>query len=171
MSHCIPTWSVVLITAVLTAPGAFGSATEQNRVCGIALDYAVGTIKPADDSSADNPTGASAQLTKHCSGPVIGTFSGVIYTPVQGSFISIDMRATCIRTGGFAYHCTVGEQVLAKHEHTILEGNYHPNPEADTITMIWPWLRSGQWQFEVLLGGDGEATVSRRTFTAVAAGK
>jgi hypothetical protein len=145
-----------------------GSFVGSPSLCAIAFDSSDITVIPPDNTTDDNPRAASVTFPKPCTGTVIGTFFSVTQTPVEGSFISIDMRATCIAGGGFPRHCSVGEQVLANQAHTIFESHVNADLKANSITMIWPQLREGVWEFAVLPGGDGTATLSSRTFTATA---
>jgi hypothetical protein len=136
-------------------------------VCGVAFDSQITFLVPPDDTTEDNAPAASTQLPKPCDGVVVGTFSANVFTPVQGSFISVDMRATCVGTGGYPRACTVGDAVLANPGHTVLQ-EYLLDAQSVSITLIWPRLRKGIWKFEVLPGGNRSAAVYHRNFTATA---
>jgi hypothetical protein len=171
----VPTVLVVwLCLEQATVAGAAESPSGKARInwafglCGTATSSKIAAIKPPDTSTDDNPPAAFVELSKACNGVVVGNFSANVNTPFEGTFISIDMRATCLATGGFPKPCSVGEQFLAKHAQTILQANYAPNPRENSITMIWPRLSPGIWRFEVLPGGDGKASLFNRNFTATA---
>jgi hypothetical protein len=132
--------------------------------CWIAFDTQTSTITPPDDSTSDNPPASTIDLRKPCVGEVIGTFSSEVSTTGAGSFIHIDMRATCIATGGFTSPCTVGTVAFASPGHTFFQNNVQPGIEVNTTTMVWNTLPRGVWRFQVLPGGGGGANLQFRTF-------
>ena len=146
-------------------PQVTGQAT--GGVCRMGFDTRNGTLTPPDDSTPDNTPAASASIRKTCSGTVVGAFTGEMSTSSAGGFIHLDMRATCIGTGGLAGPCTVGRQVFASPGHTFVETN-QSLLHTRSMTMVWTGLKRGIWRFEVLPGGDGKANLQFRTFVVEA---
>jgi hypothetical protein len=122
------------------------------------------TLTPPDDSTGDNTPAATVTFTKPCSGPVVGSFTSEVATNDAGEFIHLDMRATCVGTGGFTTHCTVGQQIPGNPGHTFFQNNVQPGAESNAVTMFWKALKRGKWTFEVLPGGNGTAALDFRTF-------
>src|SRR5690349_2836264 len=101
----------------VSAAAAKRIAAASAGPCWIAFDTQTSTLTPPDDSTTDNVPAHSIDLRKPCVGEVIGTFSSEVTAPA-GSFLHIDMRATCIATGGFTSPCTVGTVAFASPGHT-----------------------------------------------------
>jgi hypothetical protein len=80
-----------------------------------------------------------------------------------GGYITIDMRATCVRTAGFTNPCTVGQQVFAFPPHTYLQ-SARASAQTHSMIMAFPALKTGLWKFEVLPGGNNSAALQYRTF-------
>lgn len=137
--------------------------------CRMGFDTESSTLIPPDDSTADNAPAGVVGLTKACNGPVVGQFTGEVSTSTAGDFIHLDMRATCVGTGGFTTHCTVGEQVYASPGHTFFQ-NAQSGVQTHSMDMVWDLL-PGQWTFEVLPGGNNRANLQFRTFTVEAFAK
>jgi hypothetical protein len=160
-------------TAVLAATGdrarqartlaptaAVGTASGGG--CKAGYDTQTSVLTPPDDSTTDNPPAGSVTFTKSCTGAVVGQFTSETSIP-SGGFIHLDMIATCIGTGGFSTHCTVGQTVFAQPGHTFFSQNAS-GIETHAMDMVWPGLTKGQWTFTVRPGGNGTAFVDFRTF-------
>ncbi len=79
----------------------------------------------------------------------------------------MDMRATCVGTGGFATHCTVGQQIFASPGHSFFQNGasaFH----VGAIQMAWTGLLPGLWKFEALPGGNNSANLQFRSFSVQA---
>jgi hypothetical protein len=112
-------------------------------------------------------TVASVTVTKPCAGAVIGNFTTQVDTAaVTFPFLLAEMRATCVGTGGYTTHCTVGAEVNASPAMTTLS----ETPETGTRSFVAAWhgLQKGKWDFEVDLTGDGRSFVENRAFTVEA---
>jgi hypothetical protein len=167
--------TVAATTAVMAATGDTArqdaksgpliSGTGKGGGCKMGYDTESSTLTPPDDSTADNVAAGSVTLTKGCNGPVVGQFTSEVGIS-SGGFIHIDMRATCIGTGGFTNHCTVGQVTFASPGHTFFSQN-PGNIETHAMNMVWVLL-PGQWRFDVLPGGNGTAFLDFRTFTVEA---
>jgi hypothetical protein len=169
--------SAAMAIGLILGQTAVSSATEKRAAskagkivgvsagpCRVGFDTRTGTLTPPDDSTSNNVPAASVDIGKPCVGEVIGTFSSEVFTSGAGSFIHIDMRATCIGTGGFSSPCTVGTQVFASPGHTFFQNNVQPGAENNSVTMVWNTLPRGIWRFEVLPGGNGTAFLDFRAF-------
>lgn len=142
------------------APLIAGSASGGGCKAGYDTETSINT--PPDDSTSDNPPAASVTFTKPCAGAVVGQLTSEV-SVASGGFIHLDMRATCLGTGGFSNHCTVGQQVFGSPGHTFLDSNAG-GIETHAMDMVWSGLAPGQWKFEVLPGGNGNSFVDFRTF-------
>jgi hypothetical protein len=115
---------------------------------------------PPNHSTKDNPTSAGIALLKDCDGMVLATFTT---EALVGDFIHLDMYATCVATAGQSNPCKVGRVVKADPGHMILSENV-PAISTHTVTMLWPDLKKGKWQFQVRAGGGGFSLLGFRTF-------
>ena len=134
--------------------------------CRMGYDTETSIVTPPDDSTSDNAAAATVTINKPCPGSVIGEFTSETGIS-SGGFIHLDMRATCVGTGGFSNPCTVGSQAFASPGHTF----FSTNPggiETHAMNMVWSGLPRGQWRFEVLPGGNGTAYLDFRTFVVEA---
>lgn len=150
--HSRPPGTGALITGVANGGG-----------CKMGYDTQTATNIPPDDSTADNTPAASVIVNKNCAGAVVGQFTSEVSTPSAGDFLHIDMRATCIATGGFSSPCTVGQQVFASPGHSFFQNN-QGGIETNAVNMVWTGLKRGRWRFEVLPGGNNSANLQFRTF-------
>lgn len=141
------------------------TGTGSGGGCSMGFDTETGPVTPPDDSTGDNTPAAVVILAKPCSGPVVGQFASEA-TIASGGFIHLDMRATCIGSGGFTNHCSVGQQVSGRPGHTFFDSNAGTT-ETHAMNMVWV-LRPGQWRFEVLPGAGGASSLGFRTFTVEA---
>src|SRR4051812_46676718 len=144
-------------------PLTTGATAGTGGGCKMGDDTETNVLTPPDDSTADNTPAASVTLTKACGGAVLGEFTSEVDTSSAGSLLHIDMRATCVGTGGFTTHCTIGTQVFASPGHTFMR-NTNGGIETHEVNEVWTGLGKGQWTFEVLPGGNGTAYVDFRTF-------
>jgi hypothetical protein len=134
--------------------------------CRVGYDTEAAALVPPDDSTTDNPPAATVTFSKKCSGVVLGVFSGEV-TTMAGDFLHLDMRATCTGTGGYATHCTVGDQVFASPGHTFFQNDVAAVHDG-SVQMVWTGLARGVWKFEVLPGGNNSANLQFRTFVVTA---
>jgi hypothetical protein len=132
--------------------------------CKMGYDTETSIVTPPDDSTIDNTPAATVQLAKSCTGAVVGQFTSEVSTSNAGSFIHLDMRATCVDTGGFTPHCAVGKQIFGSPGHSFFQNNALPSIETHAMNMVWSGLGKGVWKFEVLPGGNGTAFLDFRTF-------
>jgi hypothetical protein len=166
--------------ALATSPGPNHSRGEANTLsaalvtgestgggCRMGYDTQTSTLTPPDDSTADNAPAASVTISKPCPGAVIGNFVSEVSTTTAGAFIHLDMRATCVATGGFSAPCTVGQQVFASPGHTFFQ-NVQAGVSTKAALMVWSGLPRGVWKFEVLPGGGASANLQFRTFVVEA---
>lgn len=142
-------------------------AGSSGGVCKMGYDTQTGTLTPPDDSTSDNPPAGSIRLNKPCTGAVLGTLSSELSTPNSSDFVHLDMRATCVGTGGYTNPCTVGQTVFASPGHTFFR-NGAASLAVHSMTMVWNGLRRGVWVFEALPGGNNSANLQFRTFTVEA---
>jgi hypothetical protein len=145
----------------LAPTAAVGTASGGG--CKAGYDTETSVLTPPDDSTADNPVAGSVTFTKSCTGAVVGHFTSETSIP-SGGFIHLDMIATCVGTGGFSTHCTVGQTVFGQPGHTFFATSPTTNIETHAMDMVWPGLVKGQWNFAVRPGGNGTAFVDFRTF-------
>jgi hypothetical protein len=138
-------------------------APQAGGGCKAGYDTETSVLTPPDDSTGDNPAAGSVTFTKSCTGAVVGQFTSETSIP-SGGFIHLDMIATCIGTGGFSTHCTVGQTVFGQPGHTFFAQNPTTSIETHAMDMVWPGLVKGQWTFDVRPGGNGTAFVDFRTF-------
>jgi hypothetical protein len=171
------------MAALMLASAASGAQAERRRLsnvapemtisssglCKVAIQTDAGPIAPPDDGTADNEPASVVRMAKPCVGPVAGTFTAEVNTAVEGAFLHIDMRATCLDSGGMANACEPGQTLFASPGHSLFQ-NGQAQTSVHTIQMAWPVLRKGTWRFEVLPGGGGGAYVDLRTFRVDAFG-
>jgi hypothetical protein len=125
-------------------------------------------LVPADDSTGDNPPAGKVTFTKSCGGVAVATFSAETVTTGAGDFIHLDMRATCIGSGGYSsHHCQVGNSKLAAPGHTFFQ-TVQEGQQVHSMTMVFTGLSRGKWRFEALVGGNNHAFVDFRTFAVQA---
>jgi hypothetical protein len=137
-------------------------------ICVTGFDTETGILTPPDDSTSDNVAAGTVTLIQKCSGVAVGRFTSEVVTSGAGDFIHIDMRATCVGTGGFTAPCTVGQQIFASPGHSFFQNNVQPGFEVNGINMVWSGLKPGVWKYEVLPGGNNHAFLDFRTFTVEA---
>ena len=135
--------------------------------CGMGYDTQSSTLIPPDDSTSDNVAAATVTLKKVCAGAVTVQFVSETGTATAGDFVHIDMRATCVGTGGLANPCTVGQQVFGSPGHTFLQ-NATSGVQTHAVQMVWSALPRGRWRFEVLPGGNNRASLQFRSFVVEA---
>ena len=133
------------------------------KTCQSGYDTQRGTLIPPDDSTADNTPAATVQITKKCPGAAVGAFTSEVSTSSGGS-LHLDMRATCVATGGLTNPCTVGTVVIASPGHVFFQNNNPASSEMNAHQGVWSGLQRGVWRFEVLPGGGGNARLDYRTF-------
>jgi hypothetical protein len=150
--------------ALSASPLVTGSA---GGGCRTGFDTQTATNIPPDDSTTDNVPAGSVTMTKSCNKLVVGLLTTEVSTPNAGDFIHMDMRATCIGTGGFASHCVVGTQFFASPGHSFLQ-NGVAALHIEAVQMVWPSLAPGQWRFEALPGGNNSANLQFRSFVVQA---
>ena len=177
--------ALAVTAVVFAASGGAGSAADATRASGPSVAQATGAggggckmgfdtentvLIPPSDATLSNPPAGVVTFTKGCSGAAVGQFTSEVSTGTSGGgFIHLDMRATCIGTGGFAAPvCTVGQEVLAAPGHTFLDNTQHSATEVHGMNMVWPALPRGKWKFEALPGGNGSSSLDYRTFTVEA---
>ena len=103
---------------------------------------------------------------KPCQGTVIGTFSAEVNTPDAADSLEIQMKATCLGSGGQPNPCITGEIDFADPGLIFFQQQTQPETEANSFTVVWPNLKRGTWLFVVQLYGTGpSAYVGYRTFT------
>src|SRR5690242_169527 len=172
--------SVLMAVAVAVAASGDSSRTQAKAAqrivgtgkgggCGMAYDTETATLVPPDDSTTDNVPAATVTLKRNCVGPVVGQFSTEVNTSTASDFVHIDLRATCTGTGGLTNPCTVGQVAFAYPGHTFLQSGQSVQGTR-TASWVWAGLPRGIWKFEVLPGGDNNASLVFRTFTVEAFG-
>jgi hypothetical protein len=151
-----------------TAASAKIAGATSGGPCKVGYDTQTATNIPPDDSTSDNPPAGSVTFTKSCGGAVIGNFSSEVSMPTASDFLHLDMRATCIGTGGFAApRCTLGQQVFASPGHSFFQNGQTP-VHVGSAQMVWTGLARGRWTFEVLPGGNNSANLQFRSFVVTA---
>lgn len=133
-------------------------------LCRIGFDTQAWTNIPPDDSTSNNTPAGSVTVKKTCHGVVIGRFTSEITTPATGDFIHIDMRATCVGSGGLTNACTPGQEAYASPGHSFFQSGQAPL-HVGAVNMVWSGLKVGLWRFEVLPGGNNSANLQFRSFT------
>lgn len=178
-----PTITLAAVAVLLLASVVADAQAERRRLtnvapemtiasaglCKVAIQTDAGPLAPPDDGAADNEPASVVRMVKPCAGPVAGSFTAEVNTATEGAFLHIDMRATCLDSGGMANACEPGQTVFASPGHSLFQ-NAMAQTSVHTIQMAWPVLRKGTWRFEVLPGGDGSAYVDLRTFRVDAFG-
>jgi hypothetical protein len=109
-------------------------APQAGGGCKAGYDTETSVLTPPDDSTGDNPAAGSVTFTKSCTGAVVGQFTSETSIP-SGGFIHLDMIATCIGTGGFSTHCTVGQTVFGQRATRSL----HKIRRRASRLMRWTW--------------------------------
>ena len=135
--------------------------------CKLGYDTETSTLTPPDDSTTDNSPAGTVQFKKGCPGAVVARWDGEYNGTGSSDFLHMDMRATCVGTGGFNSPCTVGQQVFGSPGHTFLQtgGATEGTREAQ---WVFTGLKRGQWKFEALPGGNNSASIGFRTLTVEA---
>ena len=149
-----------------TSHGFIVGSTTQGP-CKLGYDTETSSLTPPDDSTTDNSPAGSVQFKKQCQGAVVARWDGE-YNGTGGSdFLHMDMRATCVATGGTSTPCTVGQQVFGSPGHTVLQTG---GSTVGTRSAQWVFnnLKRGVWKFEALPGGNGSAFIGFRTLTVEA---
>ena len=143
------------------------AGTSTGAPCRVGYDTQASTLVPPDDSTTNNTPAAAVQFKKRCRGGVVALLTSEISTPGASDFVHMDMRATCVGTGGFGSHCTVGQQVFASPGHSFVQ-NGAASFHVGVVQMAWTMLLPGVWRFEALPGGNGVANLQFRSFVVQA---
>lgn len=125
------------------------------------------SLTPPDDSVGDNVPAAVVTMKKTCAGPVVGAFTAEAFTAGAGTFIHVTMLATCVAKGGLKKACVGGQEFTAAPGHAFFQ-NEGGQGESNAATGLWRSLKRGVYEFEVLPGGDGTASLGFRTFVVEA---
>jgi hypothetical protein len=155
-----------------TSTAAAITGTSLQGSCKVGFDTQTGSVVPPDDSTSDNPAAASVTMKKQCAGAVVAEFSSEVAatTSAPGS-MHLDLRATCVGTGGTTDPCTVGQTLFAQPGHTFLADGVLLAEASRThgMQMVFPALKRGLWRFEALPGSSGgSALLGFRTLVVTA---
>jgi len=150
-----------------SAPVAQAVGTTTQGTCKMAFDTEVGVLVPPDDTTANNPAAGSVTFKKQCVGAVVARFVGEVSTPAASDFIHMDIRATCVGTGGVTAPCTVGQQVFGQPGHTFVQSG-PTSTGTRSLQELFANLPRGLWRFDALPGGNGTAFLDFRSLTVEA---
>jgi hypothetical protein len=144
------------------------AVNSSGGLCKAGFDTRRGDFVPESDVATDNPPANRVTLTKGCAGVAAATFSAETNTSDAGDFIHLDMRATCVGSGGFSsHHCTVGTSRLGQPGLTLFQ-TVEEGTQVHSMTMVFTGLSRGKWRFDALVGGNNHAFVDFRTFAVQA---
>lgn len=131
--------------------------------CRLGVDTQLEELTLATDAeTADVASGV--RVTKPCQGVVVGQFVtevqlGSSYgNPGVGSLYGY-MLATCVGKGGFTNPCTVGSEVIASPGVMALDQDVEIGLQTRPMNAVWPSLKRGIWDFEMVVWNDGSQEI------------